>query len=91
MNLCLSKGGMCFRAGKASQGPSAALTGYVGREMGRVEALLKVVGSRPDNLVDNFFTLLPSGTAADFQRILDIKVQLLLQLPKLKQNIIMHV
>lgn len=61
-------------AGKASQGPSAALTGYVGREMGRVEALLKVVGSRPDNLVDNFFTLLPSGTAADFQRILDIKV-----------------
>ena len=63
-------------AAKGSQGPSAALTGYVGRDMGRVEALLKVVGSRPENLVDNFFTLLPSGSAADFQRIIDIKVWL---------------
>ncbi|KAK9786068.1 hypothetical protein WJX73_001616 [Symbiochloris irregularis] len=61
-------------AGKSSQGPSAALQGYVGREMGKVEALLKVVGSRPENLVDNFATLMPTGNAADFQRILDIKV-----------------
>ena len=40
----------------------------------RCEALLKVVGSRPEHLVPNFFTLLPSGTPTDFQRILDIKV-----------------
>ena len=43
--------------------------------MGRAEALLKVVGSRPENLVDNFFTLMPSGTPADFQRILELKAR----------------
>ena len=64
----------CLTVGKGGQAPSPALQGYVGREMGRVEALLKVVGSRPENLVDNFATLMPLGTAADFQRILDIKV-----------------
>ena len=42
--------------------------------MGRAEALLKVVGSRPENLADNFFTLLPAATPADFQRIVDLKV-----------------
>ena len=46
-----------------------------GTVLHRCEALLKVVGSRPEHLVPNFFTLLPSGTPTDFQRILDIKVQ----------------
>ena len=36
--------------------------------------LLQVVGSRPDTVVDNFFTLMPQGAAADFQRIIDLKV-----------------
>lgn len=45
------------------------------REMGRVEALLKTVGSRPNTLIENFRTLLPTGTATDFQRILDLKAR----------------
>ena len=35
---------------------------------------LKVIGSRPDTLIENFRTLLPTGTGADFRRILDLKV-----------------
>lgn len=50
-----------------------SFSGYMAREMGKAEALLKVVGSRPENLVDNFFTLMPSGSPADFQRILELK------------------
>ena len=42
--------------------------------MGRAEALLKVVGSRPDTLPENFFTLIPNGSTMDFQRIVDLKV-----------------
>eukprot|EP00884_Botryococcus_braunii_P012952 jgi/Botrbrau1/21658/Bobra.43_1s0058.1 len=42
--------------------------------MGRAEALLKVVGSRPENFIDNFFTLIPNGTPAEFNRIQDLKV-----------------
>lgn len=53
----------------------ASFAGYVAREMGKAEALLKVVGSRPENLVDNFFTLMPSGSPADFQRILELKAR----------------
>ncbi len=53
----------------------ASFAGYVSREMGKAEALLKVVGSRPENLVDNFFTLMPSGSPADFQRILELKAR----------------
>ncbi len=52
----------------------ASFTGHVTREMGKAEALLKVIGSRPENLVDNFFTLMPSGSPADFHRILELKV-----------------
>ncbi|EIE27794.1 hypothetical protein COCSUDRAFT_26904 [Coccomyxa subellipsoidea C-169] len=52
----------------------ASFSGHVAREMGKAEALLKVIGSRPENLVDNFFTLMPSGSPADFQRILELKV-----------------
>ena len=53
----------------------ASFSGYVAREMGKAEALLKVVGSRPENLVDNFFTLMPTGSPADFQRILELKAR----------------
>ncbi len=60
--------------GSSEEGPPASLAGFVSREMGRTEALLKVVGSRPENLIDNFFTLMPSGTPADFNRIQDLKV-----------------
>ncbi|CAL5224462.1 g7153 [Coccomyxa viridis] len=61
-------------AGKPSEAVHTSFSGYVAREMGKAEALLKVVGSRPENLVDNFFTLMPSGSPADFQRILELKV-----------------
>lgn len=56
----------------AGAGP-AGFSSWVGRELGRAEALLKVVGSRPDTLADNFFTLMPSGTLQDYQRIIDLK------------------
>ncbi|KAK9820837.1 hypothetical protein WJX81_002519 [Elliptochloris bilobata] len=61
-------------AGRLEEAAGARLAAAVGREMGRAEALLKVVGSRPENLADNFFTLLPTATPADFQRIVDLKV-----------------
>jgi len=35
---------------------------------------VQVVGSRPDTLLQNFATLLPGGTASDFQRIVELKV-----------------
>lgn len=44
--------------------------------MARAEALLKVIGSRPDNLADNFATLMPNAPPALYQRILDLKVWL---------------
>lgn len=62
-----------YSAGKPGEAVHASFAGYVSREMGKAEALLKVVGSRPENLVDNFFTLMPSGSPADFQRILELK------------------
>ena len=62
------------RAGRLEEAAGARLAAAVKREMGRAEALLKVVGSRPENLADNFFTLLPAATPADFQRIVDLKV-----------------
>lgn len=61
--------------GKPGEAVHASFSGYVAREMGRAEALLKVVGSRPENLVDNLFTLMPSGSPADFQRILELKAR----------------
>ncbi len=61
-------------AGKPDEAVHASFSGHVAREMGKAEALLKVIGSRPENLVDNFFTLMPSGSPADFQRILELKV-----------------
>ena len=61
-------------AGKPDEAVPPALAGYINREMAKAEALLKVVGSRPENLADNFATLLPSASAATFQRILELKV-----------------
>ena len=52
-----------------------SLSGYVSREMAKAEALLKVIGSRPENLADNFATLLPNASPAMYQRILDLKVR----------------
>jgi len=63
------------RAGRLEEAAGARLAAAVTREMGRAEALLKVVGSRPENLADNFFTLLPAATPADFQRIVDLKAR----------------
>ena len=59
----------------------AALSGYVTREMARAEALLKVIGSRPDNLSDNFATLMPNAPPALYQRILELKVSCFVTLP----------
>jgi hypothetical protein len=60
--------------GEEGQAGPAGFSSWVTRELGRAEALLKVVGSRPDTLADNFFTLMPSGTLPDYQRIIDLKV-----------------
>ncbi|KAH9299234.1 hypothetical protein KI387_030916, partial [Taxus chinensis] len=57
-------------------GQSAASPGYtkfVGREMGKAEALLKVILSPMESVADTYRALLPEGTAADLQRILDLK------------------
>ena len=71
-----------MRAGKAkgeeggTGGGPAGFSSWISRELGRAEALLKVVGSRPDTLADNFFTLMPSGTLPDYQRIIDLKARM---------------
>lgn len=59
--------------GEEGQAGPAGFSSWITRELGRAEALLKVVGSRPDTLADNFFTLMPSGTLPDYQRIIDLK------------------
>ncbi|CAG9465572.1 unnamed protein product [Pedinophyceae sp. YPF-701] len=46
---------------------------YVAREMGRVEAFIKVVLSPPEALVDTFAELLPGASATDFRRVLEVK------------------
>eukprot|EP00850_Spirogloea_muscicola_P021727 SM000259S08749 [mRNA] locus=s259:135499:140355:- [translate_table: standard] len=46
---------------------------YVIREIGKAEALLKVLLSPSDAIADTYRALLPDGTSADFQRILDLK------------------
>eukprot|EP00252_Welwitschia_mirabilis_P001763 TRINITY_DN11706_c0_g1_i1.p1 TRINITY_DN11706_c0_g1~~TRINITY_DN11706_c0_g1_i1.p1 ORF type:complete len:829 (+),score=191.73 TRINITY_DN11706_c0_g1_i1:175-2661(+) len=59
-----------------SVGQSAASTSYtkfVNREMGKAEALLKVILSSVESVADTFRALMPEGTAADFQRILELK------------------
>ena len=67
---------VCAGKSKGEEGNTgpAGFSSWISRELGRAEALLKVVGSRPDTLADNFFTLMPSGTLPDYQRIIDLKV-----------------
>ncbi|GJP39555.1 hypothetical protein CLOM_g23913 [Closterium sp. NIES-68] len=52
---------------------TAAYSKYVTRELGRSEALLKVILSPQENIVDTYRALLPEGCAADFLRTLDLK------------------
>lgn len=52
---------------------SASYSKFVGREMGKAEALLKVILSPVESIADTYRALLLEGTAADFQRILDLK------------------
>lgn len=73
---------------EAGAGP-AGFSSWISRELGRAEALLKVVGSRPDTLADNFFTLMPNGTLPDYQRIIDLKVMRLGNCPH-SCNAMMH-
>lgn len=46
---------------------------YVNREMGNVEAILKVILAPVDVSVDTYVTLVPNGNPHDFQRLLEIK------------------
>lgn len=61
--------------GKHGNAVSPSLSAYVSREMAKAEALLKVIGSRPENLADNFATLMPNAPPAMYQRILELKVK----------------
>ncbi|CAK9191617.1 unnamed protein product [Sphagnum troendelagicum] len=51
----------------------ASYTKYVTREMSKAEHLLKVLLSPMEAIADTYRALLPEGSAADFQRILDLK------------------
>lgn len=66
-------GGVGRSNGEEGAAGPAGFSSWISRELGRAEALLKVVGSRPDTLADNFFTLMPSGTLPDYQRIIDLR------------------
>ncbi|CAL9129784.1 unnamed protein product [Musa textilis] len=46
---------------------------FVSREMSKAEALLKVILSPIDSVANTYRALLPEGTPAEFQRILDLK------------------
>ncbi|KAL9259593.1 Vacuolar protein sorting-associated protein 53 A-like protein, partial [Drosera capensis] len=46
---------------------------FVRREMSKAEALLKVILSPMDSVADTYRALLPEGTPAEFQRILELK------------------
>ncbi|CAN8062739.1 unnamed protein product [Agarophyton chilense] len=51
----------------------SAFVKKVNREMGNVEAMLKVILAPLDVSVDTYVALVPNGTAEDFQQILEIK------------------
>ncbi|GMH38305.1 hypothetical protein BSKO_06189 [Bryopsis sp. KO-2023] len=55
--------------------PVASYNAYVEREMGLTISLVKVVQSKPENLVENYLVLMPetAQNVADFQRVLDLK------------------
>ncbi|KAG6469347.1 hypothetical protein ZIOFF_074061 [Zingiber officinale] len=52
---------------------AASYSKFVGREMSKAEALLKVILSPIDSVGNTYRALLPEGTPAEFQRILDLK------------------
>ncbi|KAL5673039.1 hypothetical protein ACJX0J_017345, partial [Zea mays] len=58
--------------GKQSTG-AASYSKFVSREMGKAEALLKVILSPVDSVANTYRALLPEGTPLEFQRILDLK------------------
>ncbi|CAA3028195.1 vacuolar sorting-associated 53 A [Olea europaea subsp. europaea] len=58
--------------GKQTSGASS-YSKFINREMSKAEALLKVILSPVDSVADTYCALLPEGTAAEFQRILDLK------------------
>ncbi|KAL2555369.1 Vacuolar protein sorting-associated protein 53 A [Forsythia ovata] len=58
--------------GKQTSGASS-YSKFVSREMSKAEALLKVILSSVDSVADTYCALLPEGTHAEFQRILDLK------------------
>ncbi|KAI0563101.1 vacuolar protein sorting-associated protein 53 A [Gracilaria domingensis] len=51
----------------------SAFVKQVNREMGNIEAVLKVILAPLDVSVDTYVALVPNGTAEDFQKILEIK------------------
>ncbi|KAK6791718.1 hypothetical protein RDI58_010799 [Solanum bulbocastanum] len=58
--------------GKQTAG-AASYSKFVGREMSKAEALLKVILSPIDSVADTYCALLPEGTLTEFQRLLELK------------------
>ena len=55
------------------QAVAGAYSNFIARELGKAEALLKVLPSPLDTLAGTYRALLPEGSATDFQRILELK------------------
>jgi hypothetical protein len=71
------KGQLGDLAKAGSQLDAAGVASFVAdvhAQLGRVEAVLKVVGSPPEAMADTFLELLPQGSPSDFQRMADLKV-----------------
>ena len=58
------------------EGDTAQYAHYVEREMGAATNLVKVLQAKPENLVDTFILLMPTGakTAQDLARICELQV-----------------
>nr|GEY80904.1 vacuolar protein sorting-associated protein 53 A [Tanacetum cinerariifolium] len=63
--------------GKQTSGAASYLK-FVSREMTKAEALLKVILSPVDSVVDTYSALLPEGTPSEVQHILELKVLMIL-------------
>jgi hypothetical protein len=46
---------------------------YVQKEMGRAEAILKVILAPPDAIVDTYESLIPEGSQADLTQLMQLK------------------
>jgi hypothetical protein len=51
-------------------------SGRVQKMMGKVELLLKVIATPSDQVVEAYKTLIPDGTEAEFQKIIEMKASL---------------